>query len=364
MHAVPPPALHRPMGVLWRLWLVITLLLVIRFILLAIDPRVYMGWSPVVMTAWSVPWFSGHSGLLAWLADTSYQWSNPWVWPVNALLNAIFSGFPFLETAYFPSLPGFFFMANGALPGVLDWGALLSIGLWAGVVQAMYGAWALCRQLGWVWLTEKTYSHQQQQAMQQQLLEQHKDRLVLSQDVATLSQAATLLRAQTLTDAMTGLYNKRFFQQKTTELFADAVANGRPLGLLMLDIDFFKKLNDTYGHQVGDEALKAVAHLMQKYTPKGSFACRYGGEEFGIVMPAMPLNRIITVADTLRQAVSDYQMPDQPDLKMTISQGLAWFHLQPATSIAYTQVSQWIEAADAALYKAKQSGRNRLVVNS
>lgn len=345
-----------------------------RFILLALDPRVYAETVALTGQAWTAGWFLGVGSAVA---DGFYLVTNPLISPMNTVLAWVFLWNPALETAWFPALAGPQLLQVLALektfptlqpvtfvPGVLDWAALISLLCWQGLGYGLL--WLLgtfkqtFTQWGWVWLTERMYSSQQAEALQTSLSEETKDKLALSQDVATLSQTATLLRAQTLTDAMTGLYNKRFFQQKTTELFTDALTHQRPLGLMMLDIDHFKKLNDTYGHQTGDEVLKVVARIIQQEVPRGCFACRYGGEEFGIIFPAIAQNKAIETATAIRETIAAQRFNEHPDLSVTISQGLAWFNLGEGDPVPYTQPTQWIEAADQALYTSKEGGRNRL----
>jgi len=350
---------------------VVTSLLWSRFVLLVLDSRVYSEYFSETAHAWTAGWFMGSGGTVA---DGIYSLTNPLVRPVNALLNQVFLLNPACETPWFPALPGPQLfqvlhvkttVINPALllPGVVDWATPLSIIGWQGLVLillwVLHASQTTLEQWGWVWLTEKTFATQQAKVLQTTLAEQAKDKLILSQDVATLSQTATLLRAQTVTDAMTGLYNKRFFQQKTTELFTDALSYQRPLGLMMLDIDHFKKLNDTYGHQTGDEVLKAVAKIIQQEVPRGCFACRYGGEEFGVIFPALSKEKAIEVATAIRETIAAKRFEEHPNLSVTISQGLAWFNLSEGP-VPYTQPTQWIEAADQALYASKEGGRNRL----
>ncbi|MDH4378414.1 MAG: GGDEF domain-containing protein [Vampirovibrionales bacterium] len=355
---------------------VLSTLLWARFVLLMLDSRIYAESVLETTQAWTAGWFLGVGGNVA---DGFYGLTNPLVWPINALLNQLFLLNPAYETAWFPALPGpqlLHILALGkifpnvqpatVLPGVMDWAAPLSLVGWQAFLHGLFWLTQLVKttfvQWGWVWLTEKTYASQQAEILQTTLAEQTKDKLTLSQDVATLSQTATLLRAQTVTDAMTGLYNKRFFQQKTTELFTDALTYQRPLGLMMLDIDHFKKLNDTYGHQTGDDVLKAVAKIIQQEVPRGCFACRYGGEEFGIIFPAIAKNKAIETATAIREAIAAKNFEGHPDLSVTISQGLAWFNLGEGEPVPYTQPTQWVEAADKALYASKEDGRNRLSV--
>jgi diguanylate cyclase (GGDEF)-like protein len=129
-----------------------------------------------------------------------------------------------------------------------------------------------------------------------------------------------------------------------------------PLGVVMMDLDHFKNFNDTFGHAGGDALLSAVANLMKANMRKEDFACRYGGEEFLLIMPGASLPTVQERAENLRLAVKDLQVKHQNQLlkSTTISLGVAIF---PDHGLTAEEV---VAAADAALYRAKQAGRNRV----
>ena len=164
-----------------------------------------------------------------------------------------------------------------------------------------------------------------------------------------------------LTDSLTGLYNRRYMSTHLPGLVTQAAASDKLLALFMVDIDHFKIVNDTYGHPVGDEVLKAVAHSVTDVVRTIDSVARMGGEEFMVVMPDADVEVAHRVAERLRQAVQENPVPEAraPDgkLAVTISVGVALARRgeEPETLIA---------RADAALYRAKQNGRNRVVMDA
>ncbi|MCS6829426.1 MAG: diguanylate cyclase [bacterium] len=151
------------------------------------------------------------------------------------------------------------------------------------------------------------------------------------------------------TDALTGLLNHRALQDKLVEMSAAASHREQTFSFALLDIDHFKRFNDTYGHRAGDEVLRLVAQVLRDNAPAGSLVARYGGEELSIVMPGYGLEDAIRVAEKLRQAIASAPNPYR---QITASFGVAEF-------MPYMHSpSDVIEVADAALYEAKRAGRN------
>jgi diguanylate cyclase (GGDEF)-like protein len=159
-------------------------------------------------------------------------------------------------------------------------------------------------------------------------------------------------------DGLTGLYNRRAFN----ELLVSAIANedrrdGGRLGLVLLDIDHFKKLNDTYGHPAGDAALRSLSRLLQQHLRKGDQAARYGGEEFVIILPGGDEERSTHAAERLREALAKHRFVHEgARIPLSASLGVA---IWPADG---KDPQSLLAAADRALYAAKQGGRNRVVV--
>lgn len=159
-----------------------------------------------------------------------------------------------------------------------------------------------------------------------------------------------------LTDDLTGLYNHRYLCAHIETALRSAVANGKPLSLLMLDIDFFKKVNDTYGHGAGDSVLKEFAARMVRGIREFDTAARRGGEEFVVVMPECDARVAANVAERLRRLVSDspFNAGDAEGIAVTVSIGIACRQGDDDTP------DELLARADEALYEAKRNGRNRV----
>ncbi|MEO8724551.1 MAG: diguanylate cyclase [Acidobacteriaceae bacterium] len=156
-------------------------------------------------------------------------------------------------------------------------------------------------------------------------------------------------------DGLTSIFNRRFFEERVAEEIERCKRYGSELALLMIDIDQFKTVNDTYGHLLGDDVLKQTAALFTQQLRKSDIVCRYGGEEFVILLPELGRNRVLEVADKLRRNVQGFLFPGIPR-PITISIGVSHF---PANGDCRHEL---LAAADAALYTAKQSGRNQVVL--
>jgi two-component system cell cycle response regulator len=160
-----------------------------------------------------------------------------------------------------------------------------------------------------------------------------------------------------ITDALTGLYNRRYMETHVGTLVDQANSRGKPLSVLILDIDYFKSINDTHGHDAGDDVLQDFAIRIRKSIRGIDLACRYGGEEFVVVMPETDMAVATMVAERLRRRIASEPFPIQKGARMievTISIGIA--ALGPNDNAAAV-----IKRADLALYRAKRDGRNRVV---
>lgn len=168
------------------------------------------------------------------------------------------------------------------------------------------------------------------------------------------------LRHQSIRDPLTGLYNRRYLEDFLFKQIHQAERNKAPFSILMLDLDHFKKINDTFGHDAGDAALKEVGKILQHDIRVGDIATRYGGEEFIIMFYNIDLESTMTRADKIREDVARIQLKygAQQIGQVTISIGLACYPSDGVTS------NDLIEAADKALYHAKKTGRNKIVVYS
>lgn len=181
----------------------------------------------------------------------------------------------------------------------------------------------------------------------------------LAEKVQTLAKENELLYQLSITDGLTKLVNKRYFLERLTSEFARIRRFGGQLGLVMGDIDHFKLVNDTFGHIAGDIVLKTVAGLVGSSVRKIDTACRYGGEEFVLMLPETALEGTMTVAEKVRSSVEAHRFSAEGDIKtpecVTISLGCATFPGSPSNS-----GEDLLSFADQALYRAKQSGRNRV----
>jgi len=158
------------------------------------------------------------------------------------------------------------------------------------------------------------------------------------------------------TDPLTLIFNRRYMMDMLEKEIQRAIRTGSQLSLLMVDIDHFKKINDTYGHQNGDLVLVAVADALRSSLRTYDFAARYGGEEFVLSLPETPHEGAMLVAERLRESVQSLPYSGAlSGLKITVSMGVATF---PAAAI--TSIADLIREADEAMYRAKAAGRNRI----
>ena len=162
------------------------------------------------------------------------------------------------------------------------------------------------------------------------------------------------------TDPMTKLYNRRHFNNMVESVFELHKREGDSLAILMLDIDKFKNVNDTYGHKVGDEVIIALADELRSSQRKSDIICRYGGEEFVVVLPKSSLEGIKIVAEKLRLSISSLEidLKNAKKLKFTVSIGVSCVDFEKESTI-----EQALKRADNALYVAKDSGRNRVCLS-
>jgi two-component system cell cycle response regulator len=164
-----------------------------------------------------------------------------------------------------------------------------------------------------------------------------------------------------ITDQLTGLHNRRYMSRHLDTLVSNARKNGRPLAFVIMDIDFFKQVNDTYGHDIGDEVLKEFATRISANVRGIDLACRFGGEEFVVVMPDTDLSFACSISERLRQSIetTPVKISSAPHmLNITISIGIAGLEDGDASAEAL------LRRADQALYRAKRSGRNKVVADA
>jgi two-component system cell cycle response regulator len=164
-----------------------------------------------------------------------------------------------------------------------------------------------------------------------------------------------------ITDPLTTLYNRRYMESHLAALVDQAASRGKPLTALVLDIDHFKSVNDTHGHDAGDDVLREFATRVRKSIRGIDLACRFGGEEFVIIMPETDMGVATIVAERLRRRIASEAFPihqGSKALEVTISIGIA------TLDAADDNAASILKRADQALYRAKRDGRNRVVADA
>ncbi len=160
-------------------------------------------------------------------------------------------------------------------------------------------------------------------------------------------------------DPMSGLYNRRFFSDMAENIVALAKRQKRNVCIILLDIDNFKSINDTYGHDVGDDVIKKLSRVLKDNTRKSDILCRYGGEEFILLLPETSLQWATKIADDLRLEFNSYKFTlHEKQISFTASFGVSTLDIRLESAL-----EDGIKRADKALYRAKNSGKNQVVVN-
>jgi len=178
------------------------------------------------------------------------------------------------------------------------------------------------------------------------------------QEISQLQENLETVRNESLADPLTGLANRKYFDQMLERAVAECRADNKALCLVLADIDHFKKFNDSYGHLTGDQVLRLVAQAVKQNVKGRDLAARFGGEEFAIVLPNIPLRQALTMADQIRRAVASKELVKRSTGenlgRVTISLGVALLRRGEA-------VQTLIERADSCLSAAKRGGRNLVV---
>jgi diguanylate cyclase len=178
------------------------------------------------------------------------------------------------------------------------------------------------------------------------------------QEIHHLQEKVETLRLDSLTDALTLLANRKSFDRELERCIAEADARDDGLCLLLLDIDHFKKINDTFGHMAGDEVLRVVAHSMKQYVTGHDTAARLGGEEFAIILPKASLNSAVALADQIRSRVMGMRF-----MKRSTGESLGSVTMSAGVAAYRKGEYPWtfLQRADTCLYAAKRNGRNRVI---
>lgn len=190
-------------------------------------------------------------------------------------------------------------------------------------------------------------------AISQRLLEGIRLQHANSSLAAQLRTALQKVEIDAATDALTGHWNRRALDDVLKQQVEWHAATGRPFSILMIDIDFFKNINDEFGHLVGDDVLRAFAQGLREFLRSADFCARFGGEEFVVVLPDTSLSTAMEVGERIRQGIARAPLLNKPRIQATVSIGVA-------TMDEGQSVNELFAAADAAVYLAKNEGRNQV----
>jgi two-component system cell cycle response regulator len=182
----------------------------------------------------------------------------------------------------------------------------------------------------------------------------------LRREVDRLRREHAEAREQSLRDSLTDSYNRRYLDQRLLTILTESGATRDGLAIALIDLDWFKRVNDTFGHLLGDRVLQRVVELLQEDLPNDAFCARYGGEEFVLVLPSVSPTAAVSIVEAARERVERHEWTSvAPGLRVTVSGGLAY---EPPAEAAPTRppvsAEQQLLRADSLLYTAKQSGRN------
>ncbi len=169
-----------------------------------------------------------------------------------------------------------------------------------------------------------------------------------------LHAALQMLSQKAMIDGLTGLYNRSMFDQRWQEEYERCVRHKHPMSLVMLDIDHFKSINDGYGHPAGDSVIAGISKMISTEIRKTDIACRYGGEEFSVILPDTTPEDAFAICERIRVECEQTVWPNHPGRSVTISIGIAGTSTQVTVG-----ADKWLEQADRNLYSAKNSGRNQ-----
>ena len=343
--------------------------LLLRFVLLIADPVYQQDWQGTAL-----PFYDGWRGLIDVIYLLAAYIQAPVQWGVQVLVALV----PSVKTDVFPvmasaipaaslqtwlkTMPGIpvpdsirTLSPELWAPGYVDWMTLAAFVLLFVISPLIDKAFEFLKNLVWNLLIEFSYTEKKQKAYQDALEKRAADIMKLNVQYKSLSRKTTKLSETVMKDEMTGTFNKRFFLQRLEQLITLLPEADEPLSLMMMDIDYFKKVNDTYGHLVGDEVLIQVAQAANELTPRHGYCCRYGGEEFGVILPNTDLEAALRIAQAINHAVPPMQFSEE-SLRCSISIGVASVRAEHGIQ----EPQQLIKIADEQLYRAKQEGRNRV----
>jgi diguanylate cyclase (GGDEF)-like protein len=295
-----------------------------------------------LMALWMVGNSHLHPALLHWVQSAGYVLE----WPVHWVVRHL----PLLHNPWFPHLE---------LLGPTHSSATLSIV----TLVAMVSYWGAFQYMSpsmstLLKLLDNLIDEIQLYLNHRTSLELEKR--VLELKLVSVSNEKHLLQLSVFMDELTHVYNKRFFVSSLDSLYDDQRRQSGSLALTMFDLDYFKQVNDVYGHLFGDEVLKQVALTLQQVAGPSGYCCRFGGEEFCLLMPAISQEASIVLVKKIQHAISELTFSEFPEVKVTVSAGHA--HLSFSDNPQEIPPLELLKLADEQLYKAKEGGRNILFV--
>jgi len=280
------------------------------------------------------------------------------------------TGFPYTPApvlvAWFCSLFGNAFpLPKDIYPGVIDWWIVIaSVLIYIGFRITdhfidMYSG--PVRNWAWNMAVEYLFQRRQVKVYERALDEKNADLAQMSTRYKSLAQETHYLKDSVITDELTQIHNKRFFISRMQTEFRVCQAERTYFSVIMVDIDLFKRLNDSYGHLSGDEVLKAVAGVLKRFAPDQCYPCRYGGEEFSMIMPRKTSDQALECAHLIQKNVQMLQFDNiDPKLSVTVSQGICTIDFAMADIAKIKNFDTVLELADQQMYRSKMEGRNRV----
>jgi diguanylate cyclase (GGDEF)-like protein len=250
-----------------------------------------------------------------------------------------------------------------AMQGYLDWLVPIGVILYRLLNPILDWIADFFKNLVWNVLIEFSFTKRKEGKYQEVLEKRAADLMKLNVEYKNLSKEASMLAVSVVTDELTKVYNKRFFLEKIAFEFKNAKDKQQLLSIAMVDIDHFKKLNDNYGHLLGDKVLQAVAHVAKRSTPNDCFCCRFGGEEFAIIMPGKTREQAIQIIGKIHESLPLLRFEEDPALRTAASFGICVADFRTPAAQAFTAFEDIIKLADDELYRAKLNGRNRIECN-
>jgi diguanylate cyclase (GGDEF)-like protein len=190
-------------------------------------------------------------------------------------------------------------------------------------------------------------------AISKRLLEGIRLQLANGSLAAQLRTALQKVEIDAATDALTGLWNRRALDDVLKQQVERRASSGRPFSILVLDIDFFKNINDEFGHMVGDDVLCAFAQRLREFLRSADICARFGGEEFVVVLPETSMSTAMEVGERIRKGIAQAPLLNKPSVQATVSIGVATMEKEQG-------INELFAAADAAVYLAKNEGRNQV----